>query len=89
MSLWFRLDELGDPGEKQIIYEEGGRVRGLNIYADGDQLYVGAGTNEKVNGRGRIFQQMRLKRDSGTMSVWCWMPKRTCERLRAGPSLLT
>lgn len=34
----FKLD---DVDERQVLYEEGGTVRGLNIYVDGGMLYVG------------------------------------------------
>lgn len=40
IALWFRLDTTED-GRKQILYEQGGVARGLNLYVDGDQLYVG------------------------------------------------
>ena len=42
LSMWFKADDLTNPsGQKQVIYEEGARVRGLNIYLEGNQLYVG------------------------------------------------
>ena len=42
LSLWFRADDLTNPsGQKQVIYEEGARARGLNVYLEGNQLYVG------------------------------------------------
>ncbi|MDB9525724.1 G8 domain-containing protein [Oscillatoria sp. CS-180] len=42
ISLWFKADELLASGkQKQVLYEEGAHVRGLNIYLDGDELQVG------------------------------------------------
>ena len=40
ISLWFKAD---DPLKsiKQVIYEEGGGIRGLNFYLENGQLYVG------------------------------------------------
>ena len=41
ISLQFQVDELATDGKKQVIYEEGGSIRGLNIYIDEDKLFVG------------------------------------------------
>ncbi|NER79946.1 MAG: PKD domain-containing protein [Leptolyngbya sp. SIO1D8] len=42
ISLWFKADDLVNPASRpQVIYEEGGQFRGLNIYLKGDQLHVG------------------------------------------------
>lgn len=38
VSLWFKADDTDD---LQVIYEQGGGSRGLNIYLDGDTLYAG------------------------------------------------
>ncbi|MGF1481228.1 MAG: LamG domain-containing protein [Cyanophyceae cyanobacterium] len=38
--LWFNLDNK-DASSKQVIYEEGGTGRGLNIYVENGRLYVG------------------------------------------------
>lgn len=38
VSLWFKAD---DTDGVQMIYEQGGGTRGLNIYLDGDTLYAG------------------------------------------------
>ncbi|ELS04466.1 glucose/sorbosone dehydrogenase [Xenococcus sp. PCC 7305] len=40
ISTWFKADDLV-AGSKQVIYEEGGVGRGLNIYLDNNSLYVG------------------------------------------------
>ena len=41
ISLSFRADETGANSGKQVLYEEGASVRGLNIYLDSGELYVG------------------------------------------------
>ena len=45
IEAWFRVDNKDLTSRKQTIYEEGGTVRGLNIYIYGGYLYVG-GWNE-------------------------------------------
>ncbi len=40
ISLWFQVDDAA-ADRKQVIYEEGGGARGLNIYLDDDLLYFG------------------------------------------------
>ncbi len=40
ISLWFQIDNAVE-GSKQVIYEEGGSARGLNIYVKDDLLYFG------------------------------------------------
>ena len=39
VELWFDADATGP---RQVLYEQGGSTRGLNIYLDGGQLYVAA-----------------------------------------------
>ena len=41
ISLWFRADDLNITTRKQVLYEEGGSIRGLNIYLEKGKLYVG------------------------------------------------
>ncbi|MEM8810581.1 MAG: LamG domain-containing protein, partial [Cyanobacteria bacterium P01_G01_bin.38] len=41
VSLWFKADKTAPADKQQVIYEEGGGVRGLNIYLEGDHLCVG------------------------------------------------
>ncbi|MEL7357991.1 MAG: G8 domain-containing protein [Cyanobacteria bacterium J06560_6] len=41
LSFWFKADEITGSNRKQVLYEEGGTVRGLNAYLVGDDLYVG------------------------------------------------
>ncbi|MGF1482726.1 MAG: LamG domain-containing protein [Cyanophyceae cyanobacterium] len=45
VSLWFRTRSLGN--DKQVIYEEGGTARGLNIYLHEDELYIGGWNKPK------------------------------------------
>ncbi len=53
ISIWFKAD---DPlaTAKQVIYEEGGAGKGLNIYLDSGMLYVG-GWNDGSNGWNTTF----------------------------------
>jgi endoglucanase len=41
ISLWFKADNAALLGRKQVLYEEGGATRGLNIYLDQGRLYAG------------------------------------------------
>jgi len=45
IEAWFRVNDKSITSRKQTIYEQGGTVRGLNIYIHGGKLYVG-GWNE-------------------------------------------
>ena len=45
IEAWFKVDNKNITSRKQTIYEQGGTVRGLNIYVHGGSLYVG-GWNE-------------------------------------------
>ena len=45
IEAWFKVDNKNVSSHKQTIYEQGGTVRGLNIYIFGGALYVG-GWNE-------------------------------------------
>ncbi len=48
IEAWFSVDNKDLTSRKQTIYEQGGTVRGLNIYIYGGALYVG-GWNEPSN----------------------------------------
>lgn len=48
IEAWFSVDNKDITSRKQTIYEQGGAVRGLNIYIYGGSLYVG-GWNEPSN----------------------------------------
>ena len=41
ISLWFKTDDKSLTDRKQVLYEEGGMTRGLNIYLDRGKLYAG------------------------------------------------
>ena len=48
IALWFLAEDVDAPG-RQLLYEEGGGTRGLNIYLDGGELVVG-GWNRNESG---------------------------------------
>ena len=41
VSVWFRVDDASIKNQKQVVYEQGGDLRGLNIYVHDGQLFVG------------------------------------------------
>ncbi|MDJ0679829.1 MAG: hypothetical protein QNJ18_08215 [Xenococcaceae cyanobacterium MO_167.B52] len=41
ISLWFQAVNININNRKQVLYEEGGGTRGLNIYLEAGKLYVG------------------------------------------------
>lgn len=41
VSLWFNADQTSLGSGKQVLYEEGGNLRGLNAYLDNGKLFVG------------------------------------------------
>ncbi len=41
ISLWFNAFDPAESAHKQVLFEEGGSVRGLNIYLHDGRLYVG------------------------------------------------
>lgn len=42
IAFWFQADDVSVADRKQVLYEQGGASRGINIYLDDGQLYVGA-----------------------------------------------
>ncbi|MBH55464.1 MAG: hypothetical protein CMI18_14125 [Opitutaceae bacterium] len=44
IAFWFQADDPFKPG-KQVLYEEGGGTRGLNIFLEGGMLFVGGWNN--------------------------------------------
>ena len=46
IEAWFKVDNKNITSRKQTIYEQGGTVRGLNIYVFDGKLYVGDGMNQ-------------------------------------------
>lgn len=68
ISLWVKADNLTDPdGQAQVIYEEGGQERGLNIYLKGEQLHVG-GWNKPQGESG--WQGTWLSTDNFVADQW-------------------
>ncbi|MEO0986454.1 MAG: glycosyl hydrolase family 28-related protein [Cyanobacteria bacterium J06639_14] len=45
IALSFQATDLSKASKKQVLYEEGGKLRGLNIYLQGDTLYAGGWNN--------------------------------------------
>ena len=41
ISLYFAASDVSESAPRQVIYEEGGTTRGINVYLDRGQLYVG------------------------------------------------
>lgn len=56
IALWFNATDPGANG-KEVLYEEGGATRGLALYLDGGQLYVG-GWNGNVNGWNETYHSI-------------------------------
>lgn len=56
IALWFNATDPGATG-KEVLYEEGGATRGLALYLDGGQLYVG-GWNGNVNGWNETYHSI-------------------------------
>lgn len=49
ISTFFKADDIDVAGQKQVIYEEGGTGRGLNIYLENGSLYVGGWNQAESN----------------------------------------
>ncbi|MEO1394226.1 MAG: choice-of-anchor Q domain-containing protein [Cyanobacteria bacterium J06634_5] len=47
VSLWFKADNINTGNQRQVLYEEGGRSRGANIYLHKGHLYVGGWNTPK------------------------------------------
>lgn len=45
IELWFRIDNADPLTSLQVLFEEGGYINGLNIFLDGNRIYVGAYDN--------------------------------------------
>ncbi|MDJ0575747.1 MAG: LamG domain-containing protein [Xenococcaceae cyanobacterium MO_234.B1] len=65
ISLWFQAEDINITNRKQVLYEEGGGTRGLNIYLDAGQLYVG-GWNTSESG----WLGTYLATDTITSNIW-------------------
>ncbi|QUY44819.1 RHS repeat-associated core domain-containing protein [Acaryochloris marina] len=64
ISIWFKADST-QGNDKQVIYEEGGTTRGLNIYLDEGRLYVGGWNRREENWQGTF-----LSTDTVQENVW-------------------
>ncbi len=64
VSLWFKAEDTAVAGRKQVIYEEGGHLRGLNIYLDGGQLYVGGWNETESNWLGTYLSTDTVSADT-------------------------
>jgi hypothetical protein len=67
ISLWFRANPTGT-GNKEVLYEQGGGTRGLNLYLDGDTLYAG-GWNGNLNGWASTYLPVGVDRDEWNHAV--------------------
>ena len=63
ISAWVRLNDL-ERDERQVIYEEGGTVRGLNVYVDQGQLYVGGWNRREGNWTGTYLSTDTIQTDT-------------------------
>ena len=61
LSIWFQVNDLNVRDRKQVIYEEGGTVRGLNIYIDEGQLYVGGWNRRESRWQGTYLSTDQLE----------------------------
>ncbi|QUY45864.1 putative Ig domain-containing protein [Acaryochloris marina] len=62
VSIWFKTDTL--QAGKQVIYEEGGSTRGLNIYLDDGHLYVGGWNRKQSNWNGTFLSTDQVEADT-------------------------
>ena len=63
ISIWFKADDVNIDSKKQVIYEEGGDGRGLNIYLDNGQLYVGGWNYPESNWTGSFLSTAEVSSD--------------------------
>lgn len=61
VSIWFQTNDLAVSDRKQVIYEEGGTVRGLNIYIDEGRLYVGGWNRRESRWQGTYLTTDQLE----------------------------
>ena len=65
VSLWFKVDDKSVNSRKQVLYEEGACVRGLNAYVFEDKLFVGGWNkpDSESNWQGTWLQTDQLASD--------------------------
>jgi len=64
VSLWFKADDVDLSNGKQILYEEGGETKGLNIYIDDGSLYVGGWHLSNSNWNGTYLSSDAISDDT-------------------------
>ncbi len=67
VSLWFNADQISKDSGRQVIYEEGGNVRGLNIYLEDDKLLVGGWNTPRKESR---WAGTWLETDNVSADTW-------------------
>lgn len=67
VSFWFNANDASTEAKKQVLYEEGAAVRGLNVYLHDDLLYFG-GWNTPKNESG--WQGTWLKTNRVSSKQW-------------------
>ena len=70
ISVWFKATAPGATG-KEVIYEEGGSTRGMNLYLDGGRLYFG-GWNGNVNGWDQTYLSAPVMAGQWHHAVLCF-----------------
>ena len=68
ISLWFRADDVSINSRNQVLYEEGGTTRGLNIYLKNGSLYVGGWNSSESGWSGTFLSSDQIVTRSGTTS---------------------
>ena len=69
ISVWFKATDPGASG-KEVLYEEGGATRGLNLYLENGRLYFG-GWNGNTNGWNQTYLNAPVNADQWHQAVLC------------------
>ena len=70
VSLRFQVDDIGS-NKRQVLYEEGASVRGLNIYIDKDRLFVGGwNTPSRESGWSGTWLSTKLDKEKASADKW-------------------
>ena len=64
VAVWFKVDDVSVSDRKQVIFEAGGRDRGLNIYVDNGNLYVGGWNEPESNWSGTYLSTDTISSDT-------------------------